>query len=66
MSTRCLIDIANAIKKGDTPTEVAVMVIADKYENSAGIATAFLSQFGRGVKLQEVAPNASNNSTTTS
>jgi len=66
MSTRCLIDIAQAIKKGDTPTEVAVMVIADKYENSGGIATAFLSQFGRGVMKQEVTTNDSSNTATTS
>ena len=64
MSTRCLIDIASAIKKGDTPTEVAVMVIADKYENSGGMATAFLSQFSKGVTLQEVAPSGSTNTTT--
>jgi len=49
-----LIDMANAIKKGDTPTEVAVMVIADKYPNSPGIAHAFISQFGRGVKKEVV------------
>ena len=42
--------MARAIKKGDTPTEVAVCVIADKYVNSAGIAQAFLAQFARGVK----------------
>ena len=50
LSTRTLVDMARAIKKGDTPTEVAVCVVADKYVNSAGIAQAFLAQFAKGVK----------------
>jgi len=50
LSTRTVIDMARAIKKGDTPTEVAVCVVADKYANSAGIAHAFLAQFAKGVK----------------
>ena len=64
LSTRTLIDMAVAIKKGDTPTEVAVIVVADKYPNSPGIAHAFISQFGRGVKKEVVTDGSTNTATT--
>jgi hypothetical protein len=52
LSTRTLLDMMLHIKLGWTPTEVAVMVLADRYENSAGIANKFLPLFGNGVKAE--------------
>ena len=52
LSTRTLLDMMLHIKLGWTPTEVAVMVLADRYENSAGIANKFLPLFGNGIKAE--------------
>ena len=52
LSTRTLLDMMLHIKLGWTPTEVAVMVLADRYEDSAGIANQFLPLFGNGVKAE--------------
>ena len=50
LSTRTLLDMVLHIQLGWTPTEVAVMVLANRYEDSAGIAQKFLALFGSGVK----------------